>query len=905
MPSADAGDFPDDELLRRFLDGELDEDRAADLARRLDRDPSLASRLDALQDSAPLTAAVRSALARADGDDSAPTIPGYEDLRVLQRGGQGVVYVGRQTSTDREVAVKLLPKSALVTRKQEFRFEREIELASRMDHPNVVTVFDRGVTEDGRRYVVMERIHGLALDRHADAEDLGLAARMAVFDRTCAAVSYAHRRGIIHRDLKPENVLVDGSGEPRVLDFGLAKIPGDDDPTSSLVTREGEFVGTLAYAAPEQVSGSGTELDVRTDVYALGVMLYRLLTGSHPYPTDGAIGDLVTHVTRTDPTRPSRLGARSDSDLDALCLTCLAKEPGARYASVDALREDIERWRAGRPLMARSDRRGYVLRRTLHRYRWPATGLAVVLLSLAASTVVSLNALGEARSEATRAGNLSDFLVDTLLAALPGVHPAEVTVGDLVAQASEDVGSRFPDEPESEAAVRDAIGQVLRAAGRTELAEEHLAAALALRERHVGPGHLLTLESRLHLAHLLSAVGRLAEAEALLDRVDGSLRAAGNEPSDLLRLEHSRLLGALRVAQGRPEEAVALVRDAAAVAQEAGELAMAPKLLSLLADALRSAGDPARALAVQEDAEAALVAQLGEDHVFVEISRHDQALMLDQLGRHDEALARIEPIVDRLARELGDEHPSTLTTRVNLASMLHKRGQDAEARGQLVELVTLSRTRFGDRHRITLMALHALGALLRGADEITDALPLLTLAHAGRREVLGPGHELTLRTQNELALATGRGGDLPGAEALLRDTVARGHAELGPLRFETLEGEYSLAVMLLDTGRTAEAEALLADLLPRAEIFYGLDQYQPWLYHFQHALAAARIGRLDEAAEELPAAHAGLAASLGPTAPMTRASASLAAQVLDALGDGAAAERWRQAAQAEESDKDE
>ncbi|MGE0481103.1 MAG: serine/threonine-protein kinase, partial [Phycisphaerae bacterium] len=326
-------------------------------------------------------------------------IPGYELLRELHRGGQGVVYHARQQSTKRDVAIKVMRQGPFATLADRARFEREIDTLSRLEHPNIVTVHDAG-RAGGFHYFVMPLVAGRPLDewaadappaarRHAtpNGERADLAADvLEVFIRVCEAVHAAHLRGIIHRDLKPSNIRVDPSGDPHVLDFGLAK--PIDAPRDSAMTQTGQFVGSLPWAAPEQIEGEPARLDIRTDVYSLGVILYQLLTGALPYDVGSNLRSALDNILHHQPAAPSaqrsarRRGSAIDEELDTIVLKCLSKDRERRYQSAGELARDLRRYRAGEPIDAKRDSALYVLRTTLRRYRLrvAAAGAFVVLL---------------------------------------------------------------------------------------------------------------------------------------------------------------------------------------------------------------------------------------------------------------------------------------------------------------------------------------------------------------------------------------------------------------------------------------------------------------------------------------------------------------------------------------------
>ncbi len=359
-------------------------------------------------------------------------VEGFELIEEISRGGQGVVYRAVQSLTNRPAAVKMLLDGSFSSPRQLRRFEREIEIAARLRHPNVVTVFESGVSHDGRRFVAMEFVPGEPLDKHLDTKYPALGrsrtqAAMQLISQVAAGVGHAHSVGVIHRDLKPSNILVDADGIPRVLDFGLAR-PIDRVIDGSL-TRE--FAGTPAYAAPEQFAGDGTGVGTAADVYALGLILYNAITGRHPYPRDGSFAELARHATSTAPVPPSLHVPRLPSDVEIIVLKALAKEPARRYRSAGELAADIDDYLADRPISARRDSAIYVLRRLALRHRAAALAALLTLTTILVAAV-SLAILAENLDEQRRAAlvALSDsrILHARLLSAAGEAARAEQTL---------------------------------------------------------------------------------------------------------------------------------------------------------------------------------------------------------------------------------------------------------------------------------------------------------------------------------------------------------------------------------------------------------------------------------------------------------------------------------------------
>jgi eukaryotic-like serine/threonine-protein kinase len=326
-------------------------------------------------------------------------IPGYEVVRQLSGGGQGTVYEAVQIATRRTVAIKVLREGPLANERARWRFDREVKLVAAMKHPGIVVIHDSGVV-GGMCYFVMDYVPGQPLDTHARLRQPTVKGLIRLMKQVCEAVAYAHRRGVIHRDLKPMNILVSEDGAPCVLDFGLAKILSGDvgESGSALASMPGVLMGTLRYMSPEQTQGAHDAIDMRTDVYSLGVILYELLTGSRPYDTDGDIRLAIGNIREVEPPRPSRRRRELNNELDAIILKAMDKDPQRRYGSAGELAEDLGAWLDGRPVAARSASSLYLLRKLAFKHYFHTSVVATVVLAIVGFAGISHYFLEQARA---------------------------------------------------------------------------------------------------------------------------------------------------------------------------------------------------------------------------------------------------------------------------------------------------------------------------------------------------------------------------------------------------------------------------------------------------------------------------------------------------------------------------
>ena len=333
-----------------------------------------------------------------------PSIDGYQVREKLGEAGQGQVWRAVQLGTHREVALKVPRLEVVGSRKSLARFEREIELAARLNHPNIARIYDSGMHQ-GLYYYTMELIEGMPLDRYVQHHTLSIRETMEVMQAVCGAVQHAHQNGVIHRDIKPSNILVAEDRQPYVVDFGLAMTLVEDG-TFKTVATDGGLAGTPAYMSPEQAAGDHEHLDTRTDVYSLGIVLFELLTGHFPYEVKTSMAQTLQNIMESRPAKPSRILRGLDPDIDAIILKALAKTPDDRYQSAAQLRHDIRCWLAGRPIVARSHSLLYLLRKIMANYRYTSAVAALMLLTAVGFSCFSLELFSEIRRINLRLGRV-------------------------------------------------------------------------------------------------------------------------------------------------------------------------------------------------------------------------------------------------------------------------------------------------------------------------------------------------------------------------------------------------------------------------------------------------------------------------------------------------------------------
>ena len=477
----------------------------------------------------------------------------YKILQTLGQGGMGVVYEAQQTApVERRVALKII-KLGMDTKEVVARFDVERQALAVMDHPSIAHVFDGGSTGDGRPYFVMELVKGTAITDYSDTHKLSTEERLGLFTQVCAAVQHAHQKGVIHRDLKPSNVLIavrDGVPVPKVIDFGIAKAVGRELTEKTLVTRLGSMIGTPEYMSPEQAEMSGLDVDTRTDIYSLGVMLYELLVGALPYdlthvaddalfsvirerdaPTPSARlttlgGDVQETIARYRHTDPPTLKRALKGDLDWVVMKCLEKDRTRRYQTANGLAVDLERVLRQEPVGARPPSAGYRVGKFVKRNKPAVAAAAVAMLAVAGGAMAAIVGMVRAQRaeavaglEAETARQVSDFLVGLFEVSDPSeARGNEITAREILDAGAERIRSALGDQPTVQGRLMSTMGRVYRGLGLYAESEALLTNVLEIRERELGPFHPDVALALTELAIGEQAAGRLAEAREHLER---------------------------------------------------------------------------------------------------------------------------------------------------------------------------------------------------------------------------------------------------------------------------------------------------------------------------------------------------------------------------------------------------
>jgi serine/threonine protein kinase len=719
--------------------------------------------------------APKHALGPAAGAEIGP----YKIITQLGEGGFGSVYLAEQSApVQRRVALKLI-KPGMDSRLVMARFEAERQVLALMDHPSVAKVFDAGLTPEGRPFFVMELVRGEPITRFCELERVNVEDRVRLMMKVCGAVQHAHMKGVLHRDLKPSNILVslvDGEPLPKVIDFGVAKALHQRLSESTIYTEMGQMIGTPEYMSPEQARGSA-DVDTRADIYALGAILYELLSGVPPLDVGARRKEGQAALERTieqeHPPAPSvRLSELAKSgqfaafrgidaptalrrvrgDLDWIVLKCLEKERSRRYSSAAALAEDLERYLQDDPVLAGPPSATYRAAKFIKRHRVAVIASALVLLSLVGGIIGTTYGLARAKQEtaaAERARDESEAVTSFLIKMIESVDPDEagrdVTVRAALDQSSKDLHKSFADRPLVEARVRHALGISYWQLGFLEQADEHLPAVVDLRRKALGPEHRDTLRALANVGGLRLEQGRFAEAEEILkEAVEGFTTTLG--PGHGLTLGVASNLAVLYSRRGADQEALEMSRRV----YEGQKIARGPDHEQTLG-ALINLGDQLSEMGRMDEAEPLLKEAVerwerahGQEKTGTLIALHSWGMHKKNQGKFDEAEAIIRRVIDARSRILGEQHVDTLTAIGNLGVILTSKKQMIEAEAALTRAWTGMRNTLGDGHPTTLRVLNLLSTNLEEQGWPERSRPVIEqIIHSARtlaREPdIGPG----------------------------------------------------------------------------------------------------------------------------------------------------------------------
>jgi serine/threonine protein kinase len=461
----------------------------------------------------------------------------YRIVRLIGEGGMGAVYEAEQDDPRRRVALKVI-RRGVVSRQLLARFRHEAQVLGQLQHPGIAQIYEAGTSEGGDQpYFAMELITGRSLLDEADARGLRTRERLDLIARICDALHHAHQKGVIHRDLKPPNILIDETGQPKVLDFGVARATDADIQTVTVQTDVGELVGTVPYMSPEQASGNPAALDIRSDLYSVGVITFELLGGRLPYDVAGkAIHEAVRVIREEEPSRLSSVNRVFRGDVETIVAKMLEKDKQRRYQSAAELAADIRRYLSDQPIVARPASTIYQIRKFAKRNKAVVTSTVVLFVMLVSALAVVTSALATAsrdrdtaQRQATITEAVNDFLNNDLLAAVDPRRTTDrdLTVREVLDAASERIEGKFPGEPLVEASIRLTLGETYIHLSEYDAAEQHLARALQLR-RAGNASAIEIADAQLLFGMVLIDLGRFDEAEKeLADCVETCRREVG------------------------------------------------------------------------------------------------------------------------------------------------------------------------------------------------------------------------------------------------------------------------------------------------------------------------------------------------------------------------------------------
>jgi serine/threonine protein kinase/tetratricopeptide (TPR) repeat protein len=750
----------------------------------------------------------------------------YKLIEPIGEGGMGTVWMAQQTEpVKRLVAVKVI-KAGMDSRQVIARFEAERQALALMDHPNISKVLDGGTTTGGRPYFVMDLVKGVAITRYCDEHRLTPRQRLELFIPICEAIQHAHQKGVIHRDLKPSNVLValyDGKPVPKVIDFGVAKAAGQSLTEKTLVTGFGNIVGTLEYMSPEQAEINQLDIDTRSDIYSLGVLLYELLTGSPPFSRKelqkAGMMEMLRVIREQEPSKPSTKLSSSDGlptlaanrgtepakltklvrgDLDWIVMKALEKDRDRRYETANGFAMDVQRYLADEPVLACPPSMSYRLRKFMRRNKGSVLAVSLLLLALMGGIVGTTLGLFEAsrqrdtalvaaiaekraketaetKEAETRA--VLEFVEAKVFAAgrpqgQQGGLGRKATLRQAADAALPFVEKTFADQPLIEARLRMTLGLSFWYLGEAGKAAKQLQKARMIRSEHLGPDHPETLASMNHLANSYETLGRYADALKLR--------------------EETLALRKLKLGPDHPDTLMSM---------------------NNLALSYRDLGRHPEALKLHEQTLALRKAKLGREHADTFMSMHNLANTYSDLSREADAFKLREEIAALIRTKLGPDHPDTLRTMMTLANSYRALGRHAESLKLHQETLARQQIVLGPTHPETLMSMNNVAACYAALGRHADALKLRKETLALMKTALDPDHPDTLSSMRYLANYYSALGRHAEASKLHEETLAAEKIALGADHLSTLNSMNDLGLCYAALGRYAEALKLHEETL--------------------------------------------------------------------------------------------